>query len=84
LTAHPGENLDSIRNNTGFDFDAPERVPETPAPSKAELALLRDRVGREIAEVYPAFASRLWNIDQGNEAEIPAASTEESIGARFH
>ncbi len=84
LTAHPGEDLASIRDNTGFEFDAPERVPETPAPSEAELALLRDRVGREIAEVYPAFAGRLWNIEQGNEAEIPAGSTEESIAARFH
>jgi glutaconate CoA-transferase subunit B len=84
LTAHRGQDLASIRSNTGFDFDAPQRVPETPAPSEAELSLLRDRVGREIAEVYPAFAARLWNIGQGNEGDIPAGSTEESIGARFH
>ncbi len=84
LTAHPGEDPGSIRSNTGFDFDAPEQVPETPAPGEADLELLRGRVGREIAEVYPVFASRLWNIKEENEAETPSASTEESIGARFH
>ncbi len=84
LTAHPGENLDSIRANTGFQFDAPEEVPETAQPGEAELGLLRGRVGREIAEVYPAFARRLWNIDEGEVTETRAESTEESIGARFH
>lgn len=84
LTVHPGEDLDSVRSNTGFDFDAPDAPPETPTPSEAELALLRGRVGREIAEVYPAFAKRQWNIEEVNGAETQPASTEESIGARFH
>lgn len=84
LTAHPGEDLASIHNNTGFEFDAPERVPETSAPGESDLQLLRGRVGRQIAEVYPAFAKRMWNIEEENDAENPAASTEESIGARFY
>ncbi|HSS64407.1 MAG TPA: CoA-transferase [Gammaproteobacteria bacterium] len=84
LTAHPGEDLNSIRGNTGFDFDAPERVPETPVPGEAELGLLGGQVGREIAEVYPTFARRLWNIEEPSDNETTAASTEESIGARFH
>jgi len=84
LSAHPGEDLNSIRKNTGFNFDAPDRVPQTPAPREAELALLRGRVGREIAEVYPAFANRLWNIEEGNETQTPSASTEEPVGTHFH
>jgi glutaconate CoA-transferase subunit B len=83
LSAHPGEDLTSIRRNTGFDFDAPRQVAQTPAPGEAELALLRGPVGREIAEDYPAFANRLWNIEQGNESEAPSASTEEPVAAHL-
>jgi hypothetical protein len=34
-------------------------IPPTAAPEAESLALIRDSVGREIAEVYPQFASRL-------------------------
>jgi len=61
-SVHRGEDLLSIRDNTGFDFDAPAKVPETPAPSPGALALLRGEVGKEIAEVYPSFAKRVWDI----------------------
>jgi glutaconate CoA-transferase subunit B len=84
LTAHPGEDLNSIRSNTGFDFDVPDRVPQTPAPCESELSLLHGRVGREIAEVYPTFANRMWGIEEVDETEAPPASTEEPVGARFH
>jgi glutaconate CoA-transferase subunit B len=56
---HPGHTIDEVRANTGFTFDAPKSVPPTAAPDAESLALIRDSVGREIAEVYPQFASRL-------------------------
>jgi len=56
---HPGHRIDDVRANTGFAFDAPQAVPPTAAPDAESLALIRDSVGREIAEVYPQFASRL-------------------------
>jgi hypothetical protein len=35
-------------------------APATPAPSDADLALMRGPVARVIAENYPAFARRVW------------------------
>ncbi|GAA6201231.1 CoA transferase [Aquicoccus sp. SU-CL01552] len=61
-STHPGENLSSIREATGFAFDHPGSVPETPAPDAATLALLRGRVLDELAETYPAFAAD-WRRD---------------------
>ena len=57
---HPGSGAAEIREQTGFDYDAPESVPLTPAPSAEALALLRGPVAREIAATYPKFARRLW------------------------
>jgi glutaconate CoA-transferase subunit B len=45
-----------IREHTGFDYEEPERVPATPQPDTATLALLRGRIIDELAETYPAFA----------------------------
>jgi glutaconate CoA-transferase subunit B len=58
-SVHPGHTLDDVRANTGFAFDAPDSVPPTAPPDPESLALIRDSVGREIAETYPQFASRL-------------------------
>lgn len=57
---HPGHTVDEIRENTGFDFDAPDNVPETEIPDDTTLELLRGRVADEVAETYPAFATRLF------------------------
>jgi glutaconate CoA-transferase subunit B len=59
-SVHPGETVDSIRANTGFDFDAPTQVPETSDPSAADRDVLRGRVANEIAETYPRFAAALF------------------------
>lgn len=56
----PGESLASVRAATGFEFDAPGVVPETPAPTEAELALLRGPVCEEMLPTYPAFCTRVW------------------------
>ena len=59
---HGGETLASIAENTGFDYDCPPEVPETPAPSAETLALIRGDVGSDIAEVYPKFASEVLDV----------------------
>ncbi len=57
---HPGTSLEQVRDETGFEFDAPGNVPETIPPQNEWLALLRGRVAREIADPYPRFASRVF------------------------
>ena len=59
-SVHPGHDLDKILANTGFDFDRPDAVPETPTPDAETLALIRGPVAREIARTYPRFAERLF------------------------
>jgi glutaconate CoA-transferase subunit B len=66
-SVHPGHSIEEVRDNTGFDFDMPEHVPETPAPHPATLALVRDQVASEIADAYPRFAKRVFGI--GHEAQ---------------
>ena len=53
---HAGETAASIRENTGFEYDAPADVPQTPPPSGEILELIRGGVGADIAEIYPKFA----------------------------
>ncbi|NKB47920.1 MAG: CoA synthetase [Alphaproteobacteria bacterium] len=57
---HPGHAIEEVREMTGFDFDLPDTVGETPAPAPETLALIRGRVADEIAETYPAFAARVF------------------------
>ena len=59
-SVHPGSSAADVRASTGFDYDAPAVVPATPAPSEADLALMRGPVARVIAENYPGFAKRVW------------------------
>ena len=60
-SVHPGHSLEEVRDNTGFEFDAPERVPTTPMPDSAVLALIRGCVTDQIGETYPQFAERLFS-----------------------
>jgi len=54
---HPGETLAAVREATGFAFDAPGNVVETPPPAAADLALIRGAVRDQLAEIYPEFAA---------------------------
>jgi glutaconate CoA-transferase subunit B len=61
-SVHPGCSADEIRAETGFEFDLSLAASITREPSKEELALLRGAVAREIAETYPEFARRVWEM----------------------
>jgi glutaconate CoA-transferase subunit B len=63
-SVHPGFTGAQIRADTGFEFDAPQAVPTTTAPSADDIALLRGPVARDIAADYPDFARRVWGIAQ--------------------
>ena len=54
---HPSHTLEEVLDQTGFAFDRPDVVPQTPLPDAETLALIRQRVRGEIAEVYPRFAA---------------------------
>ena len=56
----PGETVDSVRAQTGFDFDVAAEVPEVPEPDEAELALLRGTVCDEMLDTYPDFCARVF------------------------
>jgi glutaconate CoA-transferase, subunit B len=58
-SVHPGHTEEEIRDHTGFEFDCPDQVPETPAPDAALLTRIRSEIRSEIAETYPRFASQL-------------------------
>ncbi|HMF23324.1 MAG TPA: CoA-transferase [Pseudolabrys sp.] len=61
-SVHPGHTVEEVTQNTGFDFDRPRHVPDTPAPSPQTLALMREVVAPQLAEVYPQFAARVFGI----------------------
>jgi glutaconate CoA-transferase, subunit B len=52
-----------VRAATGFGFDSPSPIPETPPPSSEDLSRLRGEVSRVIARDYPDFAKRVWGIN---------------------
>ncbi len=58
-SVHPGRTIEEIRDNTGFEFDAPPNCPFTVAPQAGELELIRSQIRQEVAEVYPRFAAQL-------------------------
>jgi glutaconate CoA-transferase subunit B len=59
---HPGHSLKEVVDNTGFAFDLPGDVVETPPPSPETLGLIRGPVGAAIAETYPGFAAASLGI----------------------
>ena len=59
-SVHPGHTVEEVRDHTGFDFDFAAKVGETPPPEPERLAVLRGRIGAEIADTYPDFAARVF------------------------
>jgi glutaconate CoA-transferase subunit B len=62
LSVHPGGSADEVAARTGFAFDRPDEVGETPIPSGARLALLRREIAPKVAEFYPVFAERVFGV----------------------
>ena len=62
-SVHPGHTVEEIHEQTGFKFDLPDgEVPTTPVPDAASLETIRGPVAREISEIYPAFAARVFGV----------------------
>jgi glutaconate CoA-transferase, subunit B len=59
---NPGHTLEEVLDHTGFDFDRPEAIPETPPPPPGHLEAMRKVVAPELAEVYPQFAAAVFGI----------------------
>jgi glutaconate CoA-transferase, subunit B len=59
-SVHPGHSIAEIAEHTGFDYDCPDVVPTTPAPSAETLRLMRQVVAPQLAEVYPQFAAAVF------------------------
>lgn len=49
-SVHEGHSLAEVRENTGFELDAPDDVPTTPPPSAEELHALRTEVRERMIE----------------------------------
>jgi glutaconate CoA-transferase subunit B len=64
-SVHPGHTLEEVRDQTGFDFDCAEAVSVTALPDAARMDALRGPVARQIADIYPAFADRVFGISAG-------------------
>ncbi len=61
-TIHPGHTLEEVLDNTGFQFDRPKTVPQTPVPEPERLDLLRGPLAHHVADPYPKFAARVWGV----------------------
>jgi glutaconate CoA-transferase subunit B len=61
-SVHPGHTVEEVIERTGFEFERPASVPETPAPSPATLKLMRETVAPQLAEVYPQFARQVFGV----------------------
>lgn len=61
-SVHPGHTIEEIVENTGFDFERPDSVPETPAPTSETLRLMREVVAPQLAEVYPQFTAQVFGV----------------------
>jgi glutaconate CoA-transferase subunit B len=59
-SVHPGHSVAEIIEHTGFEFERPGDVPETPVPSPETLRLLRTVVAPQLVEVYPQFTAEVF------------------------
>ncbi len=72
-SVHPGHTAEEVADNTGFEFDRPAKVPTTPAPSLATLALMREVVAPQLAEIYPQFVQQVFGVaSAASTADNPA------------
>jgi glutaconate CoA-transferase subunit B len=60
VSVHPGYTVDNVFENTGFDYETPPDVPQSPVPDVETLKLIRGPIADGIAEIYPVFAEKLF------------------------
>ena len=46
-STHPGVSVNDVVENTGFELIVPENVPQTEAPTEAQIQILRNRIDVE-------------------------------------
>jgi glutaconate CoA-transferase subunit B len=63
-SVHPGHSEAEVLENTGFDFDRPQPVPQTALPSPETLRVMREVVALQLCEVYPRFAAEVFGVSQ--------------------
>ena len=61
-SVHPGHTVEEVLDSTGFEFERPAAVRETPGPAPATLRLLREILAPELADLYPQFGARVFGI----------------------
>jgi glutaconate CoA-transferase subunit B len=61
-SVHPGETIETVTDNTGFEFDIAGEVAVTRTPTDGELDLIRGSIGAAIGETYPTFARTVLGI----------------------
>ena len=64
-SVHPGHSVGEVLERTGFEFECPDEVDETPAPSTEQLGLIRGQVAAEVAQTYPEFAASKLGYREG-------------------
>ena len=57
---HPGENLEEIREQTGFDFEVAPDLQQTAEPDAGVLSILRGEVAEALRDPYPAFTESVF------------------------
>jgi glutaconate CoA-transferase subunit B len=62
-SVHPGHTVEEVKDNTGFYFDCPEVVLETPVLDTKMTILLREKISTRIAKTYPKFAEKIFGIN---------------------
>lgn len=67
-SVHPGESVDGIRAQTGFDFDLAADLAATPLPTARELEVLRGPVAAGLSDIYPRFAARALRRQEHSDA----------------
>lgn len=67
-SVHPGHTVEEVVEHTGFAFERPAAVPETPAPSPETLRVMREVVAPQLAEVYPQFTAQVFGVGEASFA----------------
>ena len=62
-SVHPGHTVEEVQDNTGFEFELPSIVPETPVLDLETTIQLREKISFRIAKTYPKFAQKVFGIN---------------------